>query len=139
MLTVEELTKGLTAEQIEAVAAAEGVAPEVIRKGLTDGTIVVPCNPAHKGLKPMAIGKGLRTKVSASIGIDAWDGTVADELEKLQTALSAGTNAIMDLSIAGDMDGPAAPFWRPRRYRSGPCRCTRPSPKRLRNAARRSR
>lgn len=104
MLAVQELTKGLTAEQIEAVAAVEGVAPECIRKGLTDGTIVVPCNPSHKALKPMAIGKGLRTKVSASIGIDAWEGTVAYELEKLQTALSAGTNAIMDLSIAGDMD-----------------------------------
>ncbi|APV43804.1 phosphomethylpyrimidine synthase [Dehalogenimonas formicexedens] len=105
MLTVEELTKGLTPEQIEAAAETEGVSPETIRKEVEDGTIVVPCNPAHRGLKPVAIGKGLRTKVSASIGIDSWDGTVAGELEKLRVALDAGTHAIMDLSIAGDMDG----------------------------------
>jgi len=105
MIIVEELTKGLASEQIEAAAAAEGVSPEVIRKGITDGTIVVPCNPAHRSLKPVAIGKGLRTKVSASIGIDKWDGTVERELEKLRVALDAGTNAVMDLSIAGDMDG----------------------------------
>ncbi len=105
MLIVEEIIKGLSNEQIEAVAATEGVAPDVIRRGLADGTTVVPWNPAHKGLKPMAIGKGLRTKVSASIGIDCPTGTVAYELEKLSTALSAGTDAVMDLSVAGDMDG----------------------------------
>ncbi|SFG63546.1 phosphomethylpyrimidine synthase [Desulfotomaculum arcticum] len=105
MSLLKDAQKGITAEQIEAAAAAEGVAAEVIRQGVADGTIVVPCNPAHKGLKPMAIGKGLRTKVSASIGLDSKESTVAYELEKLQTALAAGTHAIMDLSVTGDMDG----------------------------------
>ncbi len=88
-----------------AAADVERVAVEFIRQGVADGTIVVPCNPAHKRLKPVAIGKGLRTKVSASIGLDSEAGTVEDELEKLRTALAAGTHAVMDLSIAGDMDG----------------------------------
>lgn len=105
MSTIEGLIKGITTDQREAAAVAEGVSETVIRQGMVDGTIVVPCNPLHKGLKPMAIGKGLRTKVSASIGLDSKDGTVAGELEKLQTALAAGTHAIMDLSITGDMDG----------------------------------
>lgn len=105
MSILEGVSKGLTTEQREAAAAAEGVSAEIIEQGVAAGTIVVPCNPLHKGLKPIAIGKGLRTKVSASIGLESKDGTVAGELEKLQTALAAGTHAIMDLSIAGDMDG----------------------------------
>ncbi|WP_418791845.1 phosphomethylpyrimidine synthase ThiC [Phosphitispora sp. TUW77] len=105
MSFLEDAKNGVITKEIEAAAAVEGVAAEVIRKGVADGTIVVPCNPAHKMLKPVAIGKGLRTKVSASIGLDSKDATVAYELEKLQTALDAGTNAIMDLSVAGDMDG----------------------------------
>ncbi|MEN8614561.1 phosphomethylpyrimidine synthase ThiC [Dehalogenimonas sp. THU2] len=105
MLIAEDVIKGITEEQIDAVAAVEGVSADLIHRGLTAGTIVVPCNPAHRGLKPVAIGTGLRTKVSASIGLDSWEGAVTDELEKLRVALAAGTNAIMDLSIAGDMDG----------------------------------
>ncbi|MBI2852621.1 MAG: phosphomethylpyrimidine synthase ThiC [Chloroflexi bacterium] len=104
MSLLEEATKGVTIEQLQAAAVAEGVSVAVIREGVADGTIVVPCNPAHKGLRPMAIGKGLRTKVSASIGLDSKDGTVACELEKLGAALSAGTDAVMDLSATGDMD-----------------------------------
>lgn len=105
MSILEGVSKGLTTEQREAAAAAEGVSAEIIEQGVAAGTIVVPCNPLHKGLKPIAIGKGLRTKVSASIGLESKDSTVAGELEKLQTALAAGTHAIMDLGIAGDMDG----------------------------------
>lgn len=105
MLAVNETIKGLGPEQLEAAAAVEGVAYEVIRKGVAEGSIVVPCNPAHKNLEPVAIGKGLRTKVSASIGLDTPEATVNGELEKLETALSAGTHAIMDLGITGDIDG----------------------------------
>ncbi|RNC28554.1 MAG: Phosphomethylpyrimidine synthase [Candidatus Dichloromethanomonas elyunquensis] len=104
MSTLEGAIKGLTLEQREAAAVAEGVSAAVIEQGVAAGTIVVPFNPLHKGLKPMGIGKGLRTKVSASIGLSSKDSTVAGELEKLKTALTAGTHAVMDLSIAGDMD-----------------------------------
>ena len=30
----------------------EGLAPEVIRQGLAQGTLVVPANPGHRGFTP---------------------------------------------------------------------------------------
>ena len=105
MLTTDDTLKGLTGEQLAAVANAEGVSADILKAGITAGNMVVPANPAHRNLKPIAIGKGLRTKVSASIGLDSPESTIAGELEKLETAIEAGTDAVMDLSVTGDMDG----------------------------------
>lgn len=95
---------GTITSQMEQVAAREGMSAESIRQGLADGTIVIPCNSQHSGIVPMAIGKGMRTKVSASIGLYGSQATCGDEMEKLKTALEAGTDAIMDLSVNGDID-----------------------------------
>ena len=49
-------------------AKSEGVAPEQIRIALASGKAVVPCNPIHTGLCPVAIGRQFRTKINANIG-----------------------------------------------------------------------
>ena len=85
-------------------AQAEGLAPEVIRQGLAQGTLVVPANPEHQGLKPVAIGKGVRVKINANIGTSPHDVNLEKEQAKLNAALEYGAHAVMDLSTGGDLD-----------------------------------
>ncbi len=85
-------------------AQAEGLAPEVIREGLAQGTLVVPANPEHQGLKPVAIGKGVRVKINANIGTSPHDINLEKEQAKLNAALEYGAHAVMDLSTGGDLD-----------------------------------
>ncbi|MTV47576.1 hypothetical protein GJ688_01105 [Heliobacillus mobilis] len=94
-----------TAEMVEA-AWQEQVYPEVIRQGLAEGTIVLPMNKNRsKGRKAVAFGRPLSTKVSASIGLPLTGGQEALEKEKLQVAVAAGADAIIDLSIGVEKDG----------------------------------
>lgn len=96
--------KGIITPEMEQVASREGVSPEFIRQGVAEGTIVIPCNINHKNIVPVGIGKGLRTKVSASIGLYGSEATISGEVEKIRTALEVGTDALMDLSVSGDID-----------------------------------
>ncbi|AET68196.1 thiamine biosynthesis protein ThiC [Desulfosporosinus orientis DSM 765] len=96
--------EGTITPEMEQVAAREKVSPEFIRQGVAAGTIVIPANINHKTIIPVGIGKGLRTKVSASIGLYGSEASVAEEIVKVKTALAAGTDALMDLSVSGDID-----------------------------------
>jgi phosphomethylpyrimidine synthase len=89
---------------MEQAAAAEGVAPEVVRQGLAKGTIVVPANREHQELKPVAIGAGVRVKINANIGTSPHDINLEKEQAKLTAALTYGADAIMDLSTGGNLD-----------------------------------
>lgn len=86
------------------VAAREGVTPEFVRQGVAEGTIVIPHNILHRNIVPTGIGTGLRTKVSASIGIYGDEGNIGVEFAKVISAVEAGTDSIMDLSVSGDID-----------------------------------
>ncbi len=103
MTQLELARKGSLSPQMEAVAQAEGVSVEFVCQGVAEGTIVIPANPAHKGLVPCGIGRGLRTKVNANIGTSPDWGTVETELEKLQAAIEAKADTVMDLSTGGDI------------------------------------
>jgi phosphomethylpyrimidine synthase len=94
-----EITKAMTA-----VADREGVQPEFVRKGVADGTIVIPANINHLNLTPRGIGKGLSTKVNANIGTSPRFPDTGQEILKLRAALGAGADALMDLSTGGDLD-----------------------------------
>ncbi len=63
MTQLEKARKGLITKEMK-IAAAEGVEPEYIRQGMVDGNIVVCRNVNHTAIKPLAIGKGLRTEVN---------------------------------------------------------------------------
>jgi phosphomethylpyrimidine synthase len=85
-------------------AAKEGLAPEVIRQGLAQGTLVVPANREHSGLAPIAIGAGVRVKINANIGTSPHDISLEKERAKLAAALEYGADAVMDLSTGGNLD-----------------------------------
>ena len=103
MTQLEMARKNIISPQMEAVARDENVDAELVRRGVAEGTIVIPANVNHKHLAPLGIGKGLRTKVNANIGTSSDYSDVKIELEKLQVAIDAGADTVMDLSTGGDI------------------------------------
>jgi phosphomethylpyrimidine synthase len=93
---------GLT-DDIKMVALREGVDPEVVRRRIADGRIVIPSNPVHSPA-PCGIGKGLITKVNVNIGTSRDMVDMDVELTKAREAVEHGTDALMDLSTGGDID-----------------------------------
>ena len=100
----EAALAGSLTPEMEQAAAGEGLSPEVIRRGLAQGTLVVPANRGHRNLKPCAIGAGVRVKVNANIGTSPHDASLEKEQAKLAAALEYGADAVMDLSTGGDLD-----------------------------------
>ena len=103
-MQLDRALKGEITPEMEQVASLEGVSPEFVRGGVAGGTIVIPCNARRKNTIPVGIGKGLRTKVSASVGLHGQGASVSSESAKIKAAVEAGTDAIMDLSVSGDID-----------------------------------
>ena len=104
MTQLESARQGIITEKMQTVATAEGVEPEFIRAGIAAGNIIICHNNKHANAIPLAVGKGLRTKVNANIGSSADDLSIEKELEKARVAVAAGADAIMDLSTGGPVD-----------------------------------
>ncbi|MDD5595983.1 MAG: phosphomethylpyrimidine synthase ThiC, partial [Candidatus Omnitrophica bacterium] len=85
------------------VARYEDVDPKFILQGIKSGKIVIPLNKTHKIKKPCAIGTGLKTKVNANFGTSTDKSQIKDEINKLKAAVAAGADAVMDLSIGGNL------------------------------------
>jgi len=83
------------------VARDEGLTAEKLENGLANSTVsIFKAPPAGKAV---AVGEGLRVKVNANIGTS---GDLHDEdleLTKLEAAINAGADAVMDLSTGGDL------------------------------------
>lgn len=103
MTQLELARQNKVTPQMEAVAAAEGISSEDIRRGVAGGAIVITANQGHHGLNACGIGTGLKTKVNANIGTSSDLGDVNTELEKLRVAVDAGADTVMDLSTGGDI------------------------------------
>jgi len=104
MTQLEYARQGMITEAMEKSAASEGVSAEIIRLGLADGNIVITQNLRHRTIAPLAIGKGLRTKVNANVGTSKDHMNVEEELEKVRVAIEAGADTIMDLSTGSAID-----------------------------------
>ena len=92
--------------EIEAVAQAEQLDPELVRDEVARGRMVIPANKAHlaKGLEPIGIGIAARTKINANIGKSAVSSDSQCELEKLILAVRCGADTVMDLSTGEQID-----------------------------------
>ncbi len=95
--------QGKISEEMKLCAEKEGVAPEFIRQGIKDGNIVVIRNNRHTDIIPLAVGKGLRTKINANIGTSRDHVDLDVELEKVKICSTAGADALMDLSTGGEI------------------------------------
>jgi len=97
---------GTITDQVKFVAEKENIGAESIRENIAAGKLIIPANKLHlkTNLKPVGVGRLLATKVNANIGTSSVRYSVEAEIEKMQTALDAGADAIMDLSTGGDLD-----------------------------------
>lgn len=96
--------RGIITEEIKAVAEAEKQSAEAVRQRLARGSLVIPKNINRTNVKLVGIGEGLRTKINANIGTSTDLIDLKKELEKARIAVEAGTDAVMDLSVGGDID-----------------------------------
>ncbi len=103
MTQLESARKGKVTSEMKAVAEAEGVAPEVLRKRIAEGRVVIPFNKNRRAGGICGIGEGLLTKVNANIGTSVDFAVVERELEKLKAAEEAKADCVMDLSTGGDL------------------------------------
>ncbi|AJE02418.1 phosphomethylpyrimidine synthase ThiC [Geobacter pickeringii] len=100
---IEFAREGVITPQMTAVAADEQVSPDYVRQMVAEGKIVIPWNHNRKP-RAAGIGKGLRTKVNASIGTSSDIIDYAAEVRKAQAAQEAGADTLMELSVGGDLD-----------------------------------
>jgi phosphomethylpyrimidine synthase len=129
---LEHARSGIITPAMEFVAEIEGVETDLVRAELAAGRLVIPANKYHLTdssslatdamahgtrpasderratnsvpLRPVGIGRVLRTKVNANIGTSSIRCSVADEIEKMRAALEVGADAIMDLSTGGNLN-----------------------------------
>ena len=100
MTRIELAKKGIITGEIKEVALSEGLTPERLAADISAGLTVIPRNTTHN-IKPIGIGRGLRTKVNANIGTSKDKVSFDDELEKLDVLVKYGADAVMDLSTGG--------------------------------------
>ena len=104
MTQIERAAKGELTGEIAKVAADEFLSSELVRSRVASGQIIVPAN-RNRQTKTVGIGKGLRTKVNASIGTSTDIVNLEMEVEKARTAEKYGADTLMDLSVGGDISG----------------------------------
>lgn len=104
ILSLNSALSGLLEQHLPELSREEGLSPESIREGIEKGTMVLLGNPEHPALRPILVGQPARVKVNANIGTSPMRNQPECEIAKLQVALDAGADTIMDLSIAGDLN-----------------------------------
>ena len=105
-MTIIELIKSKDKnilKMLKKIAEEEKVNFQELLDNIVLGKVVVLKN-IKSSVKPVAVGKNLRTKVNANIGTSPDLVDIKFELEKLDAAVKAKTDAIMDLSTGGDLD-----------------------------------
>ena len=103
MTQLQEARKGNLTPSLKSVSKEEGVPAERLAELMALGKVIIPHNPLHPLLRPVGIGRGLRTKVNVNIGTSADFPFLEQELKKVEVALRYGADAVMDLSTAGDL------------------------------------
>ncbi len=101
---IELAREGKITKQMERVALDEGFSGEMIRQRVADGHIVIPVHQGRSKQKIVGIGKGLRTKVNASIGTSSDIYDVDLEVRKAKIAEIEKADTLMELSAGGDLD-----------------------------------
>ena len=96
--------RGELTKQMSYVAKVEGVSENLVMDEVAKGSIIIPANVNHTNLKPMGIGRKLKTKINANIGNSSLSSDICAELRKLEICLEFGADTVMDLSTDGDLD-----------------------------------
>jgi len=100
---LEYARRGVVTPAMEAVARQEDIPLDVLRARIAGGQVVIIRHPQEGGAA-VGVGRGLKTKVNASIGTSS---DIVDEALEVRKALIAqenGADTLMDLSVGGDLD-----------------------------------
>ena len=103
MTQLEAARKGIVTDAMREVAKGEGRDAEAVRAAVATGEAVIPLNPAHKNCQPVGVGRMFTTKINANLGRSVTHSGKGDELEKLDVAVKAGADFVMDLSVGEDV------------------------------------
>ncbi|AOY57172.1 MULTISPECIES: phosphomethylpyrimidine synthase ThiC [Desulfococcus] len=101
---MERAREGQVTDIVAVAAKDAGISPETLRERVAEGTAIVCHNNRRRNGRPLAVGKGIRTRVNANIGTSRDDTHIDQELAKARAAAAAGADAIMDLSTGGPID-----------------------------------
>ncbi|NWF75928.1 MAG: phosphomethylpyrimidine synthase ThiC [Nitrospirae bacterium] len=102
MTRIELAKKGVITDEMKEVSTSESISPEKLASDIASGLTVIPVNTIRK-IKPIGIGRGLKTKVNANIGTSKDRVSFEDEEKKLDLLVRYGADAVMDLSTGGSM------------------------------------
>jgi len=103
MTQLEYAKKNIITGIMRKVARLEGIKPDLLMRLIRQGKAVIPLNKNHKIKKPCAVGSMLSTKINANIGTSTDESRISDEIKKLKVAIRYGADALMDLSVGGDL------------------------------------
>jgi phosphomethylpyrimidine synthase len=103
MTQLEFAKRNIITPLMRKVALSEGIQPKELVRLMRAGQAVIPLNKNHKIKNPCAVGKGLSTKVNANIGTSTDESQIKDEIQKLKVAIKYGADALMDLSVGGNL------------------------------------
>nr|CAI78467.1 thiamine biosynthesis protein [uncultured Latescibacterota bacterium] len=103
MLTMEEARRGRATDALAAVARDENMEVDELVALVAAGRAVILRNRLSSR-RPVGLGPGLRTKVNANLGTSSDASSLSEELAKVDAAIAAGADAIMDLSTGGDLN-----------------------------------
>ena len=96
--------QGVVTPEMQFVALRENCDVELVRSEVAAGRAIIPNNINHPESEPMIIGKAFLVKINANIGNSAVTSSIAEEVDKLQSATQWGADTVMDLSTGGDID-----------------------------------
>ncbi len=94
--------KGIVTPEMEIVAKDERIDIKELMSLMAEGQVIIPCNKKHKSIHPSGLGSMLKTKINVNLGTSRDWKDIDMELQKVQSAVDMGAEAIMDLSSYGD-------------------------------------
>lgn len=98
MSLLNDVRMGRGRDIIDEILKSEKIEREVLIRRFLSGEIVIVKNRNRRNIRPLAIGKGLRTKINANIGSSRDIEDIEIEINKALVAKEAGADAVMDLS-----------------------------------------
>lgn len=98
MTQIEAAKKEIITPEMRFVAEKEQISTKQILEDVASGKTVILKNTFHD-IQPLAVGKGLRTKVNSNIGTSPEHLDIEEEIRKLKVSEKYGADTVMDLSL----------------------------------------
>jgi len=103
MTLIETASRGQITPEMEAVAQAEGIDVQKVRRLVADGRLAI-LKSAARDVMPVGIGELVRTKINTNVGTSIDFVDMEEEIKKALIAVKHGADTIMDLSTGGDLN-----------------------------------